>query len=116
MEILVSAFYGIDCDFFQPEGAQGVSCAVEDSLALALLLKHYSASETENETIIAKTAMSYEDIRLPRVSKILLEAKTRADQRRQITWTKSKMREIVLGVLCMCSPLKEVCCSDDRSA
>ncbi|KAE9407269.1 FAD/NAD(P)-binding domain-containing protein [Gymnopus androsaceus JB14] len=81
-----------------PEGAQGVSCAVEDSLTLALLLKHYSKSETEAEAI-AKAAKSYEDIRLPRVNKILVEAKGRADQKRQISWMKDKIREFGVWVI-----------------
>ncbi|KAE9387107.1 FAD/NAD(P)-binding domain-containing protein [Gymnopus androsaceus JB14] len=76
-----------------PEGAQGVSCAVEDSLTLALLLKHYSKSDTEAEAI-AKAAKSYDDIRLPRVNKILVEAKERANKKREISWMQDKIRGI----------------------
>ncbi|KAJ4479029.1 hypothetical protein J3R30DRAFT_3473582 [Lentinula aciculospora] len=85
-----------------PEGAQGVSCAVEDGLTLALLLKHYlpqDSSESQQDEAIAKAAKSYEDIRMPRVNKILVTAKGKADRKRQIGWLQDKIREISVWVI-----------------
>ncbi|KAJ3987628.1 hypothetical protein F5890DRAFT_1496420 [Lentinula detonsa] len=88
-----------------PEGAQGVSCAVEDGLTLALLLKHYLSQDvTHSESnlvgeAIAKASQSYEDIRMPRVNKILSEAKGKADRKRQITWVQDKIREIAVWII-----------------
>ena len=70
-----------------------MSCAAEDSLALALLLKHYSKSDTEAEAI-AKAAKLHVDICLPRVNKILVEAKERANGKREISQMQNKIRGI----------------------
>ncbi|KIK64871.1 hypothetical protein GYMLUDRAFT_160754 [Collybiopsis luxurians FD-317 M1] len=82
-----------------PEGAQGVSCAIEDCLTLALLLKHYLSESSAKDEAIAKAAQSYEEIRLPRVNKILVEAKGKADRKREISWVQDKIREIAVWVI-----------------
>ncbi|KAJ3719345.1 hypothetical protein C8R42DRAFT_584617 [Lentinula raphanica] len=89
-----------------PEGAQGVSCAFEDALTLALLLKHYlpqdlTTSHPQDALAvegIAKACKSYEDIRMPRVNKIISEAREKADRKREISWVQDKIREIVIWV------------------
>ncbi|KIK60110.1 hypothetical protein GYMLUDRAFT_226184 [Collybiopsis luxurians FD-317 M1] len=78
-----------------PDAAQGVSLAVEDALVLALVLKHYlSTSKTESEAI-PQAAKSYEDIRLVRVNKILVNAKARQNRKKRATpiqqWVREKM-------------------------
>ncbi|KAF5393027.1 hypothetical protein D9757_001108 [Collybiopsis confluens] len=82
-----------------PEGAQGVSCAVEDCLTFSLLLKHYLSNNRDEDKAIAHAAKSYEDIRLPRANKILVEAKAKADRKRQISWVQDKIREIAIWVI-----------------
>ncbi|THU97638.1 FAD/NAD(P)-binding domain-containing protein [Dendrothele bispora CBS 962.96] len=79
-----------------PDGAQGVSCAVEDALALALILKR--SPELTSETI-KKVAKAYEDIRKPRVDKILAEAKGRADRKRGISYLTLKIREAAMYIM-----------------
>ncbi|KAJ4478835.1 hypothetical protein C8J55DRAFT_429993 [Lentinula edodes] len=97
-----------------PEGAQGVSCAVEDCLTLALLLKHFLNklhSETGVDILkadipqevmkhaILRSAEAYEAIRIPRVNKILTQAKGKADRKKQIGWVQDKIREIAVWVM-----------------
>ncbi|KAJ3804224.1 hypothetical protein F5876DRAFT_83543 [Lentinula aff. lateritia] len=97
-----------------PEGAQGVSCAVEDCLTLALLLKSFLNklhSETGVDILkadipqevikhaILKSAEAYEAIRIPRVNRILTQAKGKADRKKQIGWVQDKIREIAVRVM-----------------
>ncbi|KAJ3875444.1 hypothetical protein F5051DRAFT_442416 [Lentinula edodes] len=96
------------------EGAQGVSCAVENCLTLALLLKHFLNklhSETGVDILkadipqevikhaILKSAEAYEAIRIPRVNKILTQAKGKADRKKQIGWVQDKIREVAVWVM-----------------
>ncbi|KAK7461126.1 hypothetical protein VKT23_009053 [Stygiomarasmius scandens] len=79
-----------------PDGAQGVSCAVEDALALALILKRYPDFSSET---IKQAAKAYEDIRKPRVNKILAEAKGRADRKREVNYLTLKIRELAMYIM-----------------
>ncbi|KAF9258389.1 FAD/NAD(P)-binding domain-containing protein [Marasmius fiardii PR-910] len=77
-----------------PDSGQGVSCAVEDGLALALLLKHHlSNSRLTQLEAIRKSVIAYEEIRKPRVTRILNFAKRSGDGKREIGWLGEKMRD-----------------------
>lgn len=79
-----------------PDGAQGVSMAVEDALTIALVLKHHmSTSQTESEAV-SKAAKSYEDVRLARVNKILATAKAKQNRKKQVSPIQHRIRELVI--------------------
>ncbi|KAI1743478.1 FAD/NAD(P)-binding domain-containing protein [Xylaria scruposa] len=56
----------------QPSSGQGASMALEDSEALALLLRHYLPDDLE--TGLAKAAKKYSDIRRPRLDMVFRKA------------------------------------------
>ncbi|KAL0058965.1 hypothetical protein AAF712_014333 [Marasmius tenuissimus] len=80
-----------------PDSGQGVSCAVEDGLALALLLKHYLAKAENGDsgsmTAARKAVLAYEEIRKPRVEGILKFAKKSGDGKREMGWVGEKVRD-----------------------
>ncbi|KAG7088970.1 hypothetical protein E1B28_012916 [Marasmius oreades] len=77
-----------------PDSGQGVSCAIEDGLALALLLRHYlSNSQLTEVKAIQKSLLAYEEIRKPRVATILKFAKRGGDSKRELGWFGEKMRD-----------------------
>jgi 2-polyprenyl-6-methoxyphenol hydroxylase-like FAD-dependent oxidoreductase len=77
-------------------GAQGVSCAVEDALALSLILKRHSKFTPDD---FREVARAYEEIRKPRVDKILAEAKERADRKREVSYLTLKIRETAMYLM-----------------
>lgn len=83
-----------------PDSGQGVSCAVEDALALALFLKHYATKSDNVETVIKATAKAYEGLRMPRVAKILSYSKKGGDGKRNIGFLGEKMRNFGLWIFC----------------
>ncbi|KAF5367562.1 hypothetical protein D9758_003649 [Tetrapyrgos nigripes] len=93
-----------------PDSGQGVSCAVEDVLAVALLLKHLSKPQlggtetTEDEKkmdtdTLKKVAKAYEDIRLPRVGKILDDAQRRGEGKKDLGFFGEKIRDTALFIV-----------------
>ncbi|KAJ7454655.1 hypothetical protein FB451DRAFT_1143984 [Mycena latifolia] len=84
-----------------PHAGQGVSCAVEDAVALALLLKHYRVSHRfDVGDSLQRTAKAYEVVRMPRVHKILDFAKHGGATKKKQSWWQEKMRDWILWVLC----------------
>ncbi|KAJ7590619.1 hypothetical protein C8J56DRAFT_887193 [Mycena floridula] len=76
-----------------PDSGQGVSCAVEDALTLALLLKHYNLD-------ISKTSRAYEEIRIPRIKNILRYSNQSKDAKKEIGFIGEKIRNVMLWLFC----------------
>jgi 2-polyprenyl-6-methoxyphenol hydroxylase-like FAD-dependent oxidoreductase len=84
-----------------PHAGQGVSCAVEDAVAVALLLKHYRVSHRFGvEESLRRTAAAYEAVRMKRVGKILDLAKHGGASKKEQTWWQEKIRDWFLWLLC----------------
>jgi hypothetical protein len=90
-----------------PDSGQGVSCAVEDSLSLGLLLKHYltfgptSAEEPLSVAeVLKKTKGAYEDVRMPRVKLVLDHAKRVGERKKKQTWLQEKVRDWMIWTIC----------------
>lgn len=84
-----------------PDAGQGVSCAAEDGVALALLLKHYySTKRFHVKEALEQTATGYEEVRMGRVSKILEMAKRRGDNKKMKSWSQELLRDWMISLLC----------------
>jgi 2-polyprenyl-6-methoxyphenol hydroxylase-like FAD-dependent oxidoreductase len=91
-----------------PDSGQGVSCAVEDALTIALLLKHYlgqwptstASGELDIAAVLKKTKQGYETLRMPRVHKILDRAKHTGNQKRESKWWEEKIRDWFIWIFC----------------
>ncbi|KAJ7116506.1 hypothetical protein C8R44DRAFT_627586 [Mycena epipterygia] len=84
-----------------PHAGQGVACAVEDAVAIALLLKHYRVSHRfDMEDSLRRTAKAYEAVRMKRVGKILDVAESRGARKRNLSWFQEKVRDWVLWIVC----------------
>jgi 2-polyprenyl-6-methoxyphenol hydroxylase-like FAD-dependent oxidoreductase len=87
-----------------PDSGQGVSCAVEDALCLALLLNHYAVkapSESKDDRLasIHKVALAYETIRLERIATILKFARRGGDSKRQMSFIGELVRFVMMKFL-----------------
>jgi 2-polyprenyl-6-methoxyphenol hydroxylase-like FAD-dependent oxidoreductase len=77
-----------------PDSGQGVSCAVEDAVAIGLLLKHYRiARGLDVHETLKQTATAYEAIRMKRVWHILDIAKRSGDTKKEKRWWQEKIRD-----------------------
>ncbi|KAJ7760707.1 hypothetical protein DFH07DRAFT_867829 [Mycena maculata] len=84
-----------------PHAGQGVSCAVEDAVAIALLLKHYRVSHRfGTDDSLGRTAKVYEAVRMNRVGKILDIAARRGETKKTQTWWQEKIRDWALWLVC----------------
>jgi len=86
-----------------PDVGQGVSCAAEDSVAYALLLKHFLSQQGDNTDIplvLRRTAEAYELVRQPRIHRILDQAKYNASAKKEMTSFSSWLRDSVMWTLC----------------
>ncbi|KAJ7220186.1 hypothetical protein GGX14DRAFT_433710 [Mycena pura] len=84
-----------------PHAGQGVACAAEDAVAIALLLKHYRVSHRFGlEESLRHTAKAYEGVRMKRVGRILDMAKYRGDTKKTLSWWQEKMRDWAMWVFC----------------
>jgi 2-polyprenyl-6-methoxyphenol hydroxylase-like FAD-dependent oxidoreductase len=87
-----------------PDSGQGVSCTVEDGLALGILLKHYltqtSTGEPNMADALKRTKIGYEAVRLPWVGMILDMAKRIGECKKKQTWFQEKVRDWIMWVLC----------------
>ena len=79
-----------------PDSGQGVSCAAEDAVVYALLLKHYYTDADG----LRKTAQAYERMRMPRVHRILDIAKRNGDAKKEMGWFAQKFRDTAIWLLC----------------
>ncbi|KAJ6577479.1 hypothetical protein B0H19DRAFT_1207920 [Mycena capillaripes] len=79
----------------------GVACAVEDAVAVALLLKHYRVSHRfDVEDSLRRTAKAYEAVRMKRVGKILDVAKHGGASKKTQNWWQEKIRDWFLWLFC----------------
>ncbi|KAK0188262.1 hypothetical protein F5146DRAFT_1104935 [Armillaria mellea] len=76
-----------------PDSGQGASMALEDVQMLAMLLRHYSSD-------LPKVAKAYEDMRIPRVGRILRLGRRNRDGKREITWFRAAVRDLILWIMC----------------
>jgi len=91
-----------------PHAGQGVSAAVEDSVAIALLLKHYLAQRPTSTTtgeldvaeILPRVAKGYQDIRMPRLGGILDKARRLGDTKRTLSPWQERFRDWIMWILC----------------
>ncbi|KAK0201593.1 hypothetical protein DFS33DRAFT_1000826 [Desarmillaria ectypa] len=79
-----------------PDSGQGASMAFEDAQMLGLLLRHYLPDSEP----LPKVAKAYEDMRIPRVRRILRLGRRQADGKREISWFKASVRDLILWILC----------------
>ncbi|KAJ7690132.1 hypothetical protein B0H17DRAFT_1011744 [Mycena rosella] len=84
-----------------PHSGQGVACAVEDAVAIALLLKHYRVSHRFGlDDSLQRTATAYEAVRMKRVGKILDFAKHGGATKKTQSWWQEKVRDWILWAVC----------------
>lgn len=84
-----------------PDSGQGASCAIEDGLALALLLEHHlSKADMETGVGVFQAAKDYEGLRMPRVHRILDIAKRKGDQKRRKAAWEEWVRDWIMWILC----------------
>ncbi len=76
-----------------PDSGQGASMALEDVQMLAMLLRHYSSD-------LPKVAKAYEDMRIPRVGRILRLGRRNGDGKREISWFRAAVRDLMLWIMC----------------
>ncbi|KIM34711.1 hypothetical protein M413DRAFT_450097 [Hebeloma cylindrosporum] len=81
-----------------PDVGQGVSCAAEDAVVYALLLKHYLASSPDQALVL--TAKAYEDIRKPHIHHILDVAKRNGDAKKEKGWLGEVIRDFAMKIVC----------------
>jgi 2-polyprenyl-6-methoxyphenol hydroxylase-like FAD-dependent oxidoreductase len=71
-----------------PDSGQGVSCAAEDAVSIALFLKHFlaqgEAKDLDLDVALKNTARSYEDLRMKRLAFILNAAKHAGNGKRKL--------------------------------
>ncbi|KAK0464774.1 uncharacterized protein EV420DRAFT_1638341 [Desarmillaria tabescens] len=79
-----------------PYSGHGASLAFEDAQMLGLLLRHY-LSDPES---LPKVAKAYEEMRIPRVGRILRLERRQTDGKREISRFKAVVRDLVLWILC----------------
>ncbi|KAG7443159.1 FAD/NAD(P)-binding domain-containing protein [Guyanagaster necrorhizus] len=79
-----------------PDSGQGASMAFEDAQMLGLLLRHYLPDSDP----LPKVAKAYEDMRIPRVGRILRIGRRQAEGKREISWFKAAVRDLVLWIMC----------------
>jgi 2-polyprenyl-6-methoxyphenol hydroxylase-like FAD-dependent oxidoreductase len=90
-----------------PESGQGVSCAVEDGLALALFLKHYlgqrptsTTKEVDQAEALKQTAAAYEAVRMGRIAMILNIGKFQSGTLIAKTWWQRWIWDWMMWILC----------------
>jgi 2-polyprenyl-6-methoxyphenol hydroxylase-like FAD-dependent oxidoreductase len=91
-----------------PESGQGVSCAVEDGLALALFLKHYlgqcttstDSKDVDQAEALKKTVVAYEEVRMGRIAMILNIGRFQSGTLIAKTWWQGWIRDWMLWILC----------------
>lgn len=90
-----------------PDVGQGVSCAAEDSVAYALLLKHFISQSgdagSDIPSVLKKTAEAYEIVRKPRIHAILDQAKYNASLKKEMGSFAAWMRDSAMWILCKSS-------------
>ncbi len=88
-----------------PESGQGVSCAVEDGLALALFLKHYlgrlpTSTDGGQAEALKQTAAAYQEVRMNRIAMVLNIGKFQSSSFLATTRWQEWIRDWMLWMLC----------------
>ncbi|KAG6906800.1 hypothetical protein DXG01_012048 [Tephrocybe rancida] len=84
-----------------PDSGQGASCAVEDAVAIGLLLKQFHSTEALDVPQVLKcTVEAYEGLRMKRVWHILDMAKRNGDNKKKQSWLQQLVRDCFLWIFC----------------
>jgi 2-polyprenyl-6-methoxyphenol hydroxylase-like FAD-dependent oxidoreductase len=81
-----------------PDTGQGVACAVEDAVAIAMLLEH--AGDGMGGTGYKQLRKEYEGLRMPRIHKILDLAKRMGDKKKKLGTVQELVRDVAMWVVC----------------
>ncbi|KAE9366456.1 FAD/NAD(P)-binding domain-containing protein [Stipitochalara longipes BDJ] len=91
-----------------PDSGQGVSCAVEDAMTIALLCKDLftekSGLETTDSDKLKRVCDLYTKLRKPRCEFIVAEAKKRGDMKRELGVVEQTIRNVVMWAMCKVMP------------
>ncbi|KAG6840264.1 hypothetical protein C0991_007892 [Blastosporella zonata] len=85
-----------------PDSGQGASCAVEDAVAIGVLLKHYRSDMGLGiPDALKSTVVAYEGLRMKRVWQILDMAKRNGNNKKKLSWFQQWIRDRFFGIFCM---------------
>jgi FAD binding domain len=91
-----------------PDSGQGVSCAVEDAMTIALLSEALftgkDAKTTTDEDKLKKLCDLYTKLRKPRCEYIVAEARKRGDMKREMSVVEQTIRNVVMWAMCKVMP------------
>ena len=91
-----------------PDSGQGVSCAVEDAMTIALLCEALLAGKPDKEKTdsekLKKLCDLYTKLRKPRCEYIVAEARKRGDMKRDMSPVEQTIRNIVMWAMCKVMP------------
>jgi hypothetical protein len=91
-----------------PDSGQGVSCAVEDAMTIALLCEAIFAESSVKETTenekFKKLCDLYTKLRKPRCEYIVAEARKRGDMKRELGVVEQTIRNVVMWAMCKVMP------------
>ncbi|KAG6857123.1 hypothetical protein H0H87_009255 [Tephrocybe sp. NHM501043] len=84
-----------------PDSGQGASCAIEDAVAIGVLLKHFHSTEGhEVPDALKRTVVAYEGLRMKRVWHILDMAKRNGNSKKKQSWLQQWIRDRFFGIFC----------------
>jgi len=91
-----------------PDSGQGVSCAVEDAMTIALLCEDIFTAKTGKELSdqerFKKLCDLYTKLRKPRCEYIVEEARKRGDMKRELGIVQQTIRNVVMWAMCKVMP------------
>lgn len=85
-----------------PDSGQGVSAALEDALALAMLLRHFHAAN--ESTSVMRAAQGYQALRMRRVGSILDRSRRLGDSKRPQKQWQERVRDFAMSLICQSNP------------
>ncbi|KAG6888098.1 hypothetical protein C0995_010704 [Termitomyces sp. Mi166 len=84
-----------------PDSGQGASCAVEDAVAIGVLLHRYlEVDGLDIKDALRSVVHAYEGVRMKRVWKILDLAKRNGNGKKKQSWLQQWIRDLFLGIFC----------------
>ncbi|TFK56493.1 FAD/NAD(P)-binding domain-containing protein [Heliocybe sulcata] len=88
-----------------PESGQGVSFAVEDAAAFAMLLAHHLARRPDDEKdALRRAAGDYSALRKPRVETTITAAMKRIANKTEMSWFQRWLRDWIVWIMCRITP------------
>ncbi|KAG5728078.1 Salicylate hydroxylase [Termitomyces sp. T112] len=84
-----------------PDSGQGASCAIEDAVAIGVLLhRYFEIDDVDIKDALKNVVGAYEGVRMKRVWKILDMAKRSGNSKKRQSWLQQKIRDLFLGIFC----------------